>query len=251
MKKTEKVTNFVLRFTLIELLVVIAIIAILAAMLLPALAKARAKARAVSCVSNMKQLATSMVMYVGDNDDMFPWWRWDYHRLNEGGGSQLHPAPKFWASAAFDYCGDYKAFQCPANEKKKGAAWGYYIDGKTTETGGQGSDLQPTYGFNEPLAIRIGGFSLNMIKKPTECLMMGDCSSPFIGWADADGYLERMLHPNGGTYTNPGNYGQSVLHNSGANCGWVDGHVDYLEWHAIKRWDSGGKCRYYEEELKR
>ena len=238
-------------FTSIELLVVIAIIAILAAMLLPALAKARAKARAISCTSNLKQLGMSMVMYVGDNDDMFPWWRWDYHRLNEGGGSQMHPAPKYWASAAYDYCGDFNAFACPGNVKKTGDAWGYYIDGKTTETGGQKSNLQPTYGFNEPIAIKIGGFSLTMMKQPSECTMIGDCSSPYIGWADAQGFLERMLHPNGGTYTNPGNYSQSCIHNTGANIAWADGHVDYLDWHAVKRVDSGGKCRYYEEELKR
>ena len=238
-------------FTLIELLVVIAIIAILAAMLLPALAKARAKARAVSCTSNMKQLGTAMVMYVGDNDDMFPWWRWDYHRLNEGGGSNLNSGPKYWASAAYDYCGDFNAFACPGNVKKTGDAWGYYIDGKTTSTGGQKSNLQPTYGFNEPMAIKIGGFSLTMMKQPSECTMIGDCSSPYIGWADAQGFLERMLHPNGGTYTNPGNYSQSCIHNTGANIAWADGHVDYLDWHAVKRVDSGGKCRYYEEELKR
>jgi prepilin-type N-terminal cleavage/methylation domain-containing protein/prepilin-type processing-associated H-X9-DG protein len=59
-------------FTLIELLVVIAIIAILAAILFPVFARAREAARKTSCLSNLKQAATAVLMYTQDYDETFP-----------------------------------------------------------------------------------------------------------------------------------------------------------------------------------
>jgi prepilin-type N-terminal cleavage/methylation domain-containing protein len=59
-------------FTLIELLVVIAIIAILAALLFPVFAQVREKGRQTSCLSNLKQLGTAMLMYASDHDGAFP-----------------------------------------------------------------------------------------------------------------------------------------------------------------------------------
>ena len=59
-------------FTLIELLVVIAIIGILAAMVFPVFARARESARKAVCLSNVKNMALAVQMYLGDNNDVFP-----------------------------------------------------------------------------------------------------------------------------------------------------------------------------------
>ncbi len=67
-----KVTHSRRGFTLIELLVVIAIIAILAAILFPVFAQAREKARQVSCLSNNRQYANAIQMYLQDYDETFP-----------------------------------------------------------------------------------------------------------------------------------------------------------------------------------
>ncbi len=59
-------------FTLIELLVVIAIIGILAAMLFPVFARARESARKVQCLSNVKNIALAVQMYLTDYDRFPP-----------------------------------------------------------------------------------------------------------------------------------------------------------------------------------
>jgi prepilin-type N-terminal cleavage/methylation domain-containing protein len=60
-------------FTLIEVLVVIAIIAIVAAILLPVFARAKHEAKKSACINNLSQIGRSMLMYMSDNDDLFPY----------------------------------------------------------------------------------------------------------------------------------------------------------------------------------
>jgi len=79
-------------FTLIELLVVIAIIGILAAMVFPVFARARESARKAVCLSNVKNIALAIQMYLSDHNDTLPPWEhrqdvMDYLHSAPGGGS--------------------------------------------------------------------------------------------------------------------------------------------------------------------
>ncbi len=98
-------------FTLIELLVVIAIIAILAAILFPVFAQARDKARATACLSNSKQLATAMLMYAQDYDElMVSAW---YGPQGFRGPDPRIPRYK-WMDAVFPYIKNQQVFTCPS-----------------------------------------------------------------------------------------------------------------------------------------
>jgi prepilin-type N-terminal cleavage/methylation domain-containing protein/prepilin-type processing-associated H-X9-DG protein len=115
-------------FTLIELLVVIAIIAILAAILFPVFAQARERARSASCTSNLKQLGMGLVMYMQDNDEIYP-------------NAYMSPVPAgtpfpggtwnscclFWPQLVYPYFKNNQVFTCPSMAVYKNSPYlGHY-----------------------------------------------------------------------------------------------------------------------------
>jgi prepilin-type N-terminal cleavage/methylation domain-containing protein len=103
-------------FTLIELLVVIAIIAILASILFPVFARARENARRASCMSNMKQLGLSMMMYKQDYDGRFPSAGWaDNLPCPDGSGNMCGAS---WEVKIYPYVKSLQVYVCPSDSDR-------------------------------------------------------------------------------------------------------------------------------------
>jgi prepilin-type N-terminal cleavage/methylation domain-containing protein/prepilin-type processing-associated H-X9-DG protein len=193
-------------FTLIELLVVIAIIAILAAILFPVFAKAREKARQSSCLSNIKQLTLAALMYAQDYDE-----RLMARYYNPGTGGRN------WCTHFIQpYVNNAQLVYCPSTSAQ---SYGYAQD----------------YCNWRPLAQFLS---------PTETVMICDVKRVFNS---SGGYSWDRNCRRPSTFGAPpqkppndeddlpvvgdGNYQGRPrgVHNSGANVGWVDGHVKWMK----------------------
>jgi len=197
-------------FTLIELLVVIAIISILAAILFPVFARARENARRASCMSNLKQLSLSVMMYTQDYDEKFPM-----------AGRMTSTAEPFgWADALQPYIKSTQIFKCPS------------LAGSDVEARSLG---YTEYFFNIMLSTMNSGISIAAVDYPTTTIMAGDGAKGTARYA-TDGYTTNTsgMFASGCRQTDgAGHFARlrtiNMRHLDGANYAFADGHVKWLK----------------------
>jgi len=223
-------------FTLIELLVVIAIIAILAAILFPVFAQAREKARQTSCISNEKQIALGLLMYVQDYDERFPVER-EPNVYNPPG-----PFGVTWRTTLQPYLKNNQIFFCPDDASNVQWCEGYLdqiqyaCQQNDPQHNPEGNHL--SYAYNGQAFDVSNGIKLSTIQAPAQCLMILET---------------RLEYPDLGPWTIPwdlsglpGGFkgeGPFISHSGQCDFAFFDGHVKAMKLAAtvnpVWLWDNG------------
>ncbi|CAN5569311.1 hypothetical protein BH11ARM1_BH11ARM1_10220 [soil metagenome] len=137
----------------------IAIIAILAAILFPVFAQAKAAAKKTSALSNVKQTTLGVMMYLGDNDDVFPMGSGYCGIYRDCGGWSIDTQPYIKSLAILRDPSD------PMAKKTYQSWYDYYaaVDISFASNGyldnlGSGWSLYGVMGFNQDKSTTPGGW---------------------------------------------------------------------------------------------
>jgi len=215
-------------FTLIELLVVISVIAVLMAILMPALNRAREQGKRAVCLSNLRQLGLSFILYADDNDDRLV--------SSEAGGPWANLYGEPWVGMTWAPGWQQQGVHLPQSEQiegiKAGSLWPYVkeINLYKCPTGYRGEML--TYA----MLISINGRSIEgspvfkkrmLIPHPARRLVFID-----EGLASPDAYA--VMYKTKTWWDQP-----VTRHGDGTNFCFADGHTSYHKWKAIETIKSG------------
>lgn len=196
-------------FTLIELLVVIAIIAILAAILFPVFAQAKAAAKKTQDLSNFKQIATAIVLYANDNDDL--------SLVSD------HDAGIEWYESLYPYVKSNDVFRTPAYTRtavdhegeSEMPATDYAINGIWTHSTPLTNSSSPAEQITVSLRAKMNG-EIDYHAWPAPGAGSWDDLTTYVDLDEenADWFLGRLE--------------KTPWNNQGSNFSFLDGHAKYL-----------------------
>ena len=214
-------------FTLIELLVVIAIIAVLAGILFPVFAQAKRAAKGTVCLSNLKQIGSSIVLYMGDSDDVFP----AALDASDKYSSTIWESKPEWKArieampmlheVLQPYLKSRELFHCPSDVGAK------YLDNNPWVKINAGSNMYGTYGssyfFRTEIAFQY--FTQTRFKLPADVNVLFDGGGHWHGAGRAidDGDVNNY----------PQTY--SLLHTYRYNCLYGDFHARSVNYDQLQK----------------
>ena len=198
-------------FTLIELLVVIAIIALLLAILMPALKKAKIHAMTAVCLSNLKQLSLSWMMYADDNEGKIPSSDINYKTgANDNRPHWVKPnntENDIRNGTLWPYVEDLKLYKCPTGKREEIRTYSMVNSMNSWDHGSLG---------------RKGRMVKNMrrLRQPSSRLVFIDqgkiIGNAFAVWYNKPEWFNNDPPP--------------VRHANGATISFADGHSEHWKW---------------------
>jgi prepilin-type N-terminal cleavage/methylation domain-containing protein/prepilin-type processing-associated H-X9-DG protein len=233
-------------FTLIELLVVIAIIALLLALLIPALEKAREQARRVVCLSHLKDLSLSWIMYADDNEGkLVNGETAEQPRLTTGVAGrettvsqeipwafESDPATSKYDQHAqikkgilYTYSRNVKVYKCPGGQANHMRTYSV-----TCSVNGEGRHLVGGSGHRDNNIAMLWLKNSSLIRRPHERVIFIDEGRTIVNNNPdpTKGHSFKISYFNQEWIDSP-----PVRHGNGTTVAYADNHTEYRKWTGI------------------
>jgi prepilin-type N-terminal cleavage/methylation domain-containing protein/prepilin-type processing-associated H-X9-DG protein len=201
-------------FTLIELLISISIVAVVLGLAIPVIRYVRDSARTAQCLTNARQIATSVNTFAGSNRDRFP-----ENRTIVGDGQYITWRGLFQQEG---YIQSSESWECPSH-KDAGprSEFGYSESGLTCV-----GDVTSSYAINGHVLWRSGITDDDarrpdtVIRRPSHTILIAETNRAFANL--------RVSNPFIANYYNdwPGSYG--YWHSGDAVYSFQDGHAEVI-----------------------